>query len=87
MSSYADQDPSDPLAALQDAIQDLHNLMTVLPDPKDTAVVAQCLTALTRIQQDMMQNRGAGNPVATMLQQLQGGGGGGQAPQGAYGGQ
>lgn len=45
------------LAALQDVIQDLHELMAVLRDPNDTAIVAQCMKALTGIQKDMMVNR------------------------------
>jgi hypothetical protein len=45
------------LEALQKAIQDIHQLMTVLNDPKDTAVVAQCLKALTGIQHEMMVAR------------------------------
>jgi len=67
------------LDALQEAIQALHELMTVLPDPKDTNVVAQCLRALTGIQQEMMVNRPQGAAQA-LMQQLtgQGGGGGGR---------
>jgi hypothetical protein len=52
-----EQEPTDELAALQEVIEDLHELITILSDPKDTAVASQCLTALTRIQQDMMQER------------------------------
>lgn len=64
------------LEELQEAIQAIHELMTVLPDPKDTAVVAQCLRALTGIQQDMMTNRPAGAAQA-LVQQLTGAMGGG----------
>jgi hypothetical protein len=52
-----DQAPTDELSALQEVIQDLHQLITILSDPKDTAVASQCLTALTRVQQDMMQGQ------------------------------
>ena len=66
------------LEELQEAIQAIHELMTVLPDPKDTAVVAQCLRALTGIQQDMMQNRPQSAAQALVSQLAQGGGGGPQ---------
>jgi hypothetical protein len=63
------------LEELQEAIQAIHQLMTVLPDPRDTAIVAQCLKALTGIQQEMMQTRPAGAAQA-LVQQLTGQGGG-----------
>src|SRR5262245_24709771 len=54
-------DTADPLQALQQVIQDLHTLISVLPDPKATAVASQCLAALTKVQTDMMgQGAGAG---------------------------
>lgn len=69
---------NDELQALQEAIQVLHQLMTVLDDPNDTRVVAQCLSALTGIQKNMMQNQqagGADQARAGLVQQLQQGGG------------
>lgn len=59
------------LAALQRVITDVHQLMAVLKDPKATNVVAQCLKALTGVQQEMMQPP-AGGPQQAMMQQLQG---------------
>ena len=61
------------LQAVQAAIQALQDLMSVLPDPKDTAVVAKCLQALTGIQQEMMTTRPQGAAQA-LVSQLQGGG-------------
>lgn len=61
------------LAALQHAIQILHQLMTVMQDPQAVAVVSTCLRNLTQLQQQMMQQQGGaqGQP-----QQAQGGPGG-----------
>lgn len=60
------------LEALQNSINDLHQLMTVLSDPNDVRVVAQCLSALTGIQKTHMQPpQGA---QAGLVSQLQGGG-------------
>lgn len=64
------------LQALQQAIQGLHQLMVVLKDPNDTAIVSQCLTALTKVQKDMMVNRSSDARSAVQTQ-LGGGGGGG----------
>jgi hypothetical protein len=82
----------DELEALQQVIQDLHELISILSDPKGTAVASQCLTQLTRVQQEMMANQqqqgGAqgGAPdeaaMAALMQQLGGGGIGGGAPMG-----
>ena len=52
-----DQSPTDELAALQEVITDLHELITILSDPKDTAIASQCLHALTKVQADMMNER------------------------------
>ena len=76
------------LMAVQAAIQALHDLMTVLDDPKDTQIVSKCLTALTGIQHEMMNTRPA-NAAQALVSQLQGagagpgggGGGGAQVPQ------
>ena len=74
---------NDELAALQQAIQVLHQLMTVLDDPNDTRVVAQCLSALTGIQKNMMTQQQ--NPMAgAVAQTLQQGGGGAGGGQGGY---
>lgn len=54
------EDPADPLQALQEVIQDVHHLITVLPDPGHTKIAAQCLTALTGIQRDLMAKQGPG---------------------------
>lgn len=76
------------LQALQDAIQVLHQLMTILSDPQAVNVVATCVKNLTGLQQQMMQGaqQGGGQPqgdqtaaVQALAQRLQGGG----APQGA----
>lgn len=64
------------LAALQRVITDVHQLMAILRDPRATAVVAQCLKALTGVQQQMMQPQGGG-PQQAMMQQLAGAGQGG----------
>jgi len=56
------------LAALQQAIQVLHHLMTVLQDPQAVAVVGTCLQNLTKLQQAMMQAGGA--PGGTQQQQM-----------------
>ena len=69
------------LAALQRVITDVHQLMAILRDPRATAVVAQCLKALTGIQQTMMQPPGGGGPQQAMMQQLAGAGQGGGPPQ------
>lgn len=66
----------DQLAALQQVIQDMHSLMTVLKDPNDTSVVAQCLNQLTRVQKEMMVNRAQPDRRQAMAQQLTGGQGG-----------
>lgn len=66
------------LAALQQAIETLHQLMTVLQDPNATNVVGKCLAALTGLQKEMMMNAQGGNGVQqAVAQTLQGGGGGG----------
>lgn len=71
------------LDALQEAIQILHQLMGVLPDAKDTQVVAKCLQALTGIQQEMMNNRPQ-SAAQTLVQQLAGGGAMGGGGGGGY---
>jgi hypothetical protein len=80
----------DELAALQEVIQDLHELITVLSDPQATQVASQCLAALTRIQQQMMSQQ-QGTPQQAIAQRLAqavggGGGGGGQPAPGGGGG-
>jgi len=71
--------PAEGLDALQEAIQAIHELMTVLPDPKDTAMVAQCLRVLTQIQQEMMTTRPQGAAQALVSQLSGQGGQGGMA--------
>jgi hypothetical protein len=63
------------LDALQDAIQALHELMTVLPDAKDTQIVSKCLAALAGIQNEMMNTRpqNAAQAVVSQLSGQQGG--------------
>lgn len=68
----------DQLAAIQQAINVLHQLMTTLSDPSDVRVVAQCLSALTNIQKMHMQQQQGGGAVQGLVSQLAGGGGGGQ---------
>lgn len=71
------------LAALQQAIQVLHQLMTILQDPQAVNVVATCVKNLTGLQQQMMQGQqqggggGGGDQQAmaqALAQRLQGGG-------------
>jgi len=69
----------DELAALQQVIQDLHELITVLSDPQATQVASQCLAALTRVQSTMMQGQG-GSAQQAIAQRLQGGQQGAGAP-------
>jgi hypothetical protein len=71
------------LAALQRVITDVHQLMAILRDPRATAVVAQCLKALTGIQQTMMQPQQGAQQA--MMGQLAGAGAGGP-PMGGQGG-
>ena len=59
-------DPADkaniaPLHAVQSVIEDLHDLMRLLPDPGAVNVAAQCLKAMTGLQQTMMKPGGGGN--------------------------
>lgn len=42
------------LQALQSVIQDLHELISVLTDPKATQIATQCLAQLAKVQQDLM---------------------------------
>lgn len=49
---------ADPLVALQEAIDGIHDLMRTLPDPQDVNNVAGCLKILTGIQARMMQSQG-----------------------------
>ena len=53
------QTSQDPLPHLQQAIQHLHDLVAILPDPKHTQVATQALLALTRVQSELMQPAGA----------------------------
>lgn len=55
------------LAALQEVIQDIHQLMTIVKDPAHTNVIAQCLRALTGIQKEMMQPQGGQQAVLSQL--------------------
>ncbi len=48
--------PSDPLAALQDAIHSVTAAMQALPSPQDTQDAAQALLQLSRIQTRLMQS-------------------------------
>jgi len=47
-----------PLQATQSVIQDLHDLMRILPDPQSVSVAATCLKALTGLQQQLMAPKG-----------------------------
>lgn len=60
----------DELAALQQVIQDLHELISVLSDPQATQVASQCLAQLTRVQSTMMQAQ-QGSPQQAIAQRLQ----------------
>jgi hypothetical protein len=68
--------PDDQLGALQDVIQDLHTLVSILTDPQATQVASQCLTALTRVQATMMSAQ-QGSPQQAIAQRLTGAGAGG----------
>jgi len=50
-----EQEPTDELSALQEVIEDLHELISILSHPEDTAVASQCLHALTKVQANMMK--------------------------------
>lgn len=65
----------DELAALQNAINVLHRLMTQLGDANATNVVGKCLAALTGLQKEMMTQQ-QGSAQQGVVQQLQGGSGG-----------
>ena len=45
---------SDPLAAVQSCIQDLHGLAGVVKDPENTQAVVQALGILTKVQTSLM---------------------------------
>jgi hypothetical protein len=62
------------LAALQQAIQILHQLMVHMSDPQAVATVGKCLQALTGLQQQIMQGQQQQPGVST-------GGGPPQQPQ------
>jgi hypothetical protein len=68
------------LAALQQSIQMLHQLMVHMSDPQAVAVVGKCLQALTGLQQQMMQGAQQGGPGGPP------GGGPGGPPGGPQGG-
>jgi hypothetical protein len=63
-----------PLEALQQVLQDLHQLVALLPDPNHTKIASQCLTALAGIQRDLMsqQQQQGQAPQAQLLQSLGG---------------
>jgi hypothetical protein len=55
-----------PLQATQSVIQDLHDLMRILPDPQSVSVAATCLKAMTGLQQQLMApQQGGGGPMVT----------------------
>ncbi len=43
-----------PLEGVQSVIQDLHDLMKLLPDPQAVNVAATCLKAMTGLQHQLM---------------------------------
>ena len=49
-----------PLHAVQSVIQDIHDLMRILPDPGAVSIAATCLKAMTGLQQQLMQPAGKG---------------------------
>lgn len=51
-----------PLQATQSVIQDLHDLMRILPDPQSVSVAATCLKAMTGLQQQLMAPQQGGGP-------------------------
>jgi hypothetical protein len=50
----------EPLHAVQSVVQDLHDLMRVLPDPQAVNIAATCLKAMTGLQHTMMAAKGGG---------------------------
>lgn len=52
-----EQGGSDPLAALQQVIQDMHTLVSTLPDSQHTQMAVQALGILTKIQADLMPSQ------------------------------
>jgi hypothetical protein len=62
----------DPLAALQNCIQDLHGLMAVMPDAQHTALIHQAMAPLLKIQSELSQAGQQTNPRQQLLQQLSG---------------
>jgi hypothetical protein len=43
-------------------IQDIHDLMRILPDPQAVSVAATCLKAMTALQQQLMTQGKGGGP-------------------------
>ena len=64
-------DPDEQLDALQTAIQDLHQLATVLTDPQATQIVMTCLAQLAKVQTTMMSQQSS--PQQVIGQRLSGG--------------
>jgi hypothetical protein len=56
----ADKANISPLHAVQSVIEDMHDLMRLLPDPGAVNVVATCLKAMTGLQATMMKPGGGG---------------------------
>lgn len=62
-------DPTDPVTALQQCIQDLHELMTLMPDAKHTQQIHQALAPLLSIQSEFAKANQS-DPRQKLLQQL-----------------
>lgn len=60
----------DPVQALQSCIQDLHQLMAVMPDAKHTQMINQALAPLLAIQAELTQAKQ--QPRQQILQQIAG---------------
>ena len=60
----------DPVGSLQNCIQDLHQLMAVMPDAKHTQMINQALAPLLAIQAELSQAKQ--QPRQQVLQQLGG---------------
>lgn len=66
----SETDSKDPVQALQQAIQDVHELMALMPDAKHTQQIGQCLNGLLAVQSELSQAKQGQNPRQQILQQL-----------------
>jgi hypothetical protein len=62
---------SDPLAMLQNCLNDLHGLMAAMPDAQHTALIHQAMAPLLKIQSELAQ-ASKPDPRQQLMQQLGG---------------